>query len=727
MALSVSSAGPFGALNGYWGQDGSERLADYCDSGIQYVTLSFVNEAPENSPSGYPGTNFAGHCWAGTYNNTEGVPSNLLSNCVGMKEDIGYCQSRGVKVLLSIGGEYDAGTSNYEVTTEDNGRAFADFLYGAFGPYDPDWDGPRPFDSDDDGAGGQQQHTEVDGWDFDIEKAFPNAPYMAMIERFRELDPTKLITAAPQCPTDLLNFHLRDLVLGSAIDLLFVQFYNNPGCDAIPGLLPWDRFNYDAWADLLDAGDANPDTKLFIGLPASAGAAGSGYVGPETVKDLVCRYKDKPRFGGVSLWDLSRGRANVVGGKDFNEHVLDALRYGCDPVPEPVPTTTASVSTTASTTALSSSTSLPGSPSTTPVSSSSTITSETPSVSSSASSPSPSSSSLSSSSIYSTPVQSPPSSTPSVASSSTQSTSTSDAVTSSSSVSSTHPPFPTLSIPHNWNATTTTSHGASTTSHSQTTSPSDLTTVSQSQTTTSSDGATITEPPPTTTSGTVSFTTSTSFTTVTKTITDCPPYVVDCPEDGYVTTVVVPVYTTVCPITDVPEPTQAGVPDVPGDDWTTSTMYITKTKIITDCGPHVECPEGGVTTTEVIISTTVCPVEPTHDTPAPPGDDGEHGDEHNDDDGSEHGGDDTGNSPGHDNEEVPGKPSVTTATTVATVQPTKPGDGGWVSVTRTNVPTGAVPTVPGAPQPTIPVEAGASGLAVGVSGIIAAFALQLWL
>lgn len=83
-----------------------------------------------------------------------------------MKQDINYCKSKGVKVLLSIGGEYNTGPSNYDVTTEENGEYFADFLYGAFGPYDPNWDGPRPFDFS------ATEHTSVDGFDFDIEHDF---------------------------------------------------------------------------------------------------------------------------------------------------------------------------------------------------------------------------------------------------------------------------------------------------------------------------------------------------------------------------------------------------------------------------------------------------------------------------------------------------------------------------------------------------------------------------
>lgn len=155
--------------SGEQGQYGSDSLRQYCDSGIEYVTLSFVNKAPEHDPSGYPGTNFAGHCWAGYYENEDGVESSLLSNCHGMKEDIPYCKEKGVKILLSIGGEYTA-ESNYQVTSESNGEYFAEFLYKAFGPYDDSWDGPRPFDIS------ETEHTSVDGFDFDLEADLGKRP-----------------------------------------------------------------------------------------------------------------------------------------------------------------------------------------------------------------------------------------------------------------------------------------------------------------------------------------------------------------------------------------------------------------------------------------------------------------------------------------------------------------------------------------------------------------------
>jgi chitinase len=81
--------------------------------------------------------------------------------------DIPICQSEyGKKIVLSLGG----GAGGYQLTGAANGEAFADFLWGAFGPQTQDWLDkglPRPFD------GPKNASVEVDGFDFDIEIPSP--------------------------------------------------------------------------------------------------------------------------------------------------------------------------------------------------------------------------------------------------------------------------------------------------------------------------------------------------------------------------------------------------------------------------------------------------------------------------------------------------------------------------------------------------------------------------
>ncbi|KAF7540105.1 hypothetical protein G7Z17_g12276 [Cylindrodendrum hubeiense] len=337
-----------GGLNGYWGQYGYDSMKSYCDSGVEYVTLAFVNSAPENEESGWPGTNFAGHCPGSVFQYEEdGVlyDSNLWSNCYLIQEGIPYCQSLGVKVLLSIGGDYNADTSNYKVATEESGRAFAHSLYQIFGPLQAGYDGPRPFDSD---AYGVQS---VDGFDFDIEQDFDMTPYIAMIDELRSYDPSLLITAAPQCPTSSDWFYMEELIQTSQLDALFVQFYNNPDCDLLgDGEYAYDNFNYLDWENVLTSSTASKSAKIYVGLPASDLAAGTGYITPTVISEVIQYLKDRASFGGISLWDLNRGASNIVDleGTSFNDAVLEALGVTrtTSAVTSSAPTSTSEASTT---------------------------------------------------------------------------------------------------------------------------------------------------------------------------------------------------------------------------------------------------------------------------------------------------------------------------------------------------------------------------------------------
>lgn len=118
-----------------------------------------------------------------------------------------------------------------------------------------------------------------------------------------------------------------------------------------------------------------------------------------------------------------------------------------------------------------------------------------------------------------------------------------------------------------------------------------------------------------------SLTTSTVYATNVYTVTKCPPSVINCPANGYVTTKTVALYTTVCPVTESngaatktatesqPEETEGNgaatkttqesqpeVTDVPSEGEV-KTFYATSIHTITKCAPEVtNCPVGSVTT-----------------------------------------------------------------------------------------------------------------------------------
>lgn len=116
--------------------------------------------------------------------------------------------------MLSIGGlELDV-----YLASDPSASAFADFLWGAFGPLKPSWTGPRPFGD-----------VCVDGFDFDIESDATHIPtavdfgYATMVDRFRglfalEVGKTYYISAAPQCLVP--DAHLADAISKSIFDYM---------------------------------------------------------------------------------------------------------------------------------------------------------------------------------------------------------------------------------------------------------------------------------------------------------------------------------------------------------------------------------------------------------------------------------------------------------------------------------------------------------------------------
>lgn len=127
-----------------------------------------------------------------------------------------------------------------------------------------------------------------------------------------------VITGAPQCPLDDAWFQMKAMIVAAKFDILFIQFYNNEGCDAVG-----EGFNYDNWTSFL-RGTESAHAQLYIGLLSYPG---SGYVEPSDLKALIDVYGTRPNFGGVSLWDeyyAVRTRSNVTG-KTYLEAVQDAL------------------------------------------------------------------------------------------------------------------------------------------------------------------------------------------------------------------------------------------------------------------------------------------------------------------------------------------------------------------------------------------------------------------
>ncbi|KFY26601.1 hypothetical protein V493_03992 [Pseudogymnoascus sp. VKM F-4281 (FW-2241)] len=371
---AVASAGSSAktAVATYWGQSGGS-LRSYCETAdTDYIPLGFINYFPAQG-NGWPGSNYASSCWAERYEapGYRGVdnPRNnhLLTTCPQMAQDIQYCQSKGKKMLLSLGGGY----KTYALTGKEDGEDFAEFLWAAYGPKTDEWTGPRPFDPLP-GSEGEGIATIVDGFDFDIE--FPDsdksAGYIAMINKLRSYFPEDrefLITGSPQCVVNDANMDL--MIQGAEFDIIWVQFYNTWGCSVrdwvtlnpnyaktgvettVPKNHAFGGFSYDAWIKRLQApGSKSKNAKLSIGVlgKPTLGLGGSAldfYVSSAQLKPLIDEYFCHENFGGLMIWDaVTAGGNKDKHGATFQAQIKNLLlakeAKGCDKPSSPVSSST---------------------------------------------------------------------------------------------------------------------------------------------------------------------------------------------------------------------------------------------------------------------------------------------------------------------------------------------------------------------------------------------------
>jgi chitinase len=264
ISMLVVGAGA-GGIAIYWGQNGNEgSLAQACATGkYAFVNIAFL---PTFGNGQKPMINLAGHC----------DPRN--NECTRFSSDIKACQAKGIKVMLSIGG--DAGS--YSLSSTDDARQVADYLWNNFlGGHSSS----RPLgDAVLDGIDFVILHGTTQHWD----------ELARYISGYSKQGKKVYLTAAPQCP-------FPDEWMGGALktglfDYVWVQFYNNPPCQYTSGSI--DKL-VNAWKQW----NSIPATKIFLGLPAAPKAAGSGFI---PVDDLTSKVlpaiKGSAKYGGVMLW-----------------------------------------------------------------------------------------------------------------------------------------------------------------------------------------------------------------------------------------------------------------------------------------------------------------------------------------------------------------------------------------------------------------------------------------
>ncbi|KAI0142937.1 glycoside hydrolase superfamily [Xylariaceae sp. FL1272] len=332
----------------YYGQGPNQKsITTYCaDPTIDVIILSFVNLFPAQA-NGYPGTNFGNQCWATAYSGpgSDHTKDKLLM-CPSLAQDLYTCrQISDKKILLSLGG--DPAAAAYQLTGASAGTAFADLLWGIFGPRDSAWVAagkPRPFDYTNSTAGdGIVRQFSVDGFDLDIERAptDSSAGYIALAKRLRALyatngDKNWYLTASPQCTVPDAN--VGPTLQAVKFDMLFVQFYNTAACSArswvtanknyVPGGTELSSgFSYKTWDAWLTSTTYNKATPILITLPGSNSAATSGaYISVANTVQLASAYYCNSRFAGIGAWDATRAEESIASGRYFFQNAKVTLK-----------------------------------------------------------------------------------------------------------------------------------------------------------------------------------------------------------------------------------------------------------------------------------------------------------------------------------------------------------------------------------------------------------------
>ncbi|TRM60151.1 glycoside hydrolase superfamily [Schizophyllum amplum] len=297
-------------LHSYWGQnsrgavDGTDTanfqkdISFYCnDDSINVLPVSFLNVF--FGTGGAPEMNLANSC-----NNVDNATfsGTKLPICTALADDIEYCQSKGKLVPLSIGGA--TGSVGFE--SDDQASTFAQTIWRDDMAYNDNRDmflggssATRPFGS-----------AVLDGVDLDIEGG-SSAHYDVFVNKIRSLasgaSKKYYVTAAPQCVYP--DASLGGVLNAVAFDAVYVQFYNNQ-C-GLPNYGQVNNWNFGIWDYWARHVSPNPNVKVYIGAPASTGAAGSGYVTSATLSSIATTMrKSFPSFGGVMLWDASQAVYN---------------------------------------------------------------------------------------------------------------------------------------------------------------------------------------------------------------------------------------------------------------------------------------------------------------------------------------------------------------------------------------------------------------------------------
>lgn len=273
--LSSAPRSHGGSIAIYWGQNGNEgTLAQACATGnYKFVNVAFLFTFGRGQK---PLLNLAGHCDPAT-----------SGSCTFVGADVKSCQSRGIKVLLSIGG----GVGSYGLSSAADAKQVADYLWDN---YLGGTSASRPLGD-----------AVLDGVDFDIESG-GSAHWDDLARELKKYSgkgsayKPVYLAAAPQCPfPDAMLGGLGGALGTGLFDYVWVQFYNNPPCQYASGDASNLQSAWNTWTSSVKVSGG-----FYLGMPASTAAAGSGYVSPGDLTSAVLPgVKGASNYGEIMVWD----------------------------------------------------------------------------------------------------------------------------------------------------------------------------------------------------------------------------------------------------------------------------------------------------------------------------------------------------------------------------------------------------------------------------------------
>lgn len=262
----------------YWGQGSNqESLGYYCEKGIMdIVVVSFVNIITPSTVA----FNFGNACFG--------------AECPLIARDIKICQSMGIKVLLSFGGDLRMG--NFALSSDSGAEQAAQYIYDMFNVKSTS-KVIKPFGSD----------VQIDGFDLDVEN-WNQDGQIAFYKKLRSLwgSDELLLSACPQCPHPDNN--VGKVIDSGEVDLVFMQFYSNPSCSLMESSSAFTS-SWDTWIGVCDTVLAtyNKQIKFFAGVQAAC--TNDYHVNLAYVTEQMLDKKSSKYFAGFSAWDATVGSA----------------------------------------------------------------------------------------------------------------------------------------------------------------------------------------------------------------------------------------------------------------------------------------------------------------------------------------------------------------------------------------------------------------------------------